>query len=78
MLEKSTQENSYSISHLLGTVTTQWLESDSAVTVNNCQQPRDWATNDSVVTVLPAISNSDYIVTIQVPRSHCVYRWLMK
>ena len=28
-----TQQNSYSISHLLGIVTTQWLHSDGVVTV---------------------------------------------
>ena len=33
-----TQQNSYSISHLLGTVTRQWLDSDGIVTVDNCQQ----------------------------------------
>ena len=33
-----TQENSYSISHLLGTVTTQWLDSDGVVTVDNCRR----------------------------------------
>ena len=31
-----TQQNSYSISHLLGTVTTQCLDSDSVVTIFNC------------------------------------------
>ena len=33
-----TQQNSFSISHLLGTVTTHWLDSDGVVTVVNCQQ----------------------------------------
>ena len=32
------QQNSYSISHLLDTVTTQWLDSDSVVTIANCRQ----------------------------------------
>ena len=33
------QQNSYSISHLLGTaVTTLWLDSDSVVTIVNCRQ----------------------------------------
>ena len=51
----NTQQNSYSISHLLlrNTVTTQLLESDS------------------VVTVLPAVVNSDYTVTVQSLCSHC-------
>ena len=34
----STQQNSYSISHLLGIVTTQWQESGSVVTVDNFRQ----------------------------------------
>ena len=37
----NTRQNSYSISHLLGTVTTQWLDSDSVVTIVNCQQHSD-------------------------------------
>ena len=41
------QQNSYSISHLLDTVTTQGM-----VTVENCPQHSDWASNDSEVTVL--------------------------
>ena len=32
-----TQQKSYSISHLPDTVTTQWLDSDSVVTVGNCR-----------------------------------------
>ena len=31
--QKSTQQNSYSISHLLDTVTTQWLDNDGVATV---------------------------------------------
>ena len=37
-----TQQKSYSISHLLGTVTTQCLESDGVVTIVNCQQHSDY------------------------------------
>ena len=37
------KENSYSISHLLGRVTTQWLDSDDVVTVVNCQQHGDYS-----------------------------------
>ena len=37
-----TQQNSYSISHLLATATTQWLDSDSVVTVDNCRQHGDY------------------------------------
>ena len=33
-----TQQNSYSTSHLQGTVTTQWLDSDGVITVVNCRQ----------------------------------------
>ena len=61
-----TQQNSYSISHLLGTVTTWRLDSDSIVTVANCRQQGDCA----VVTVLPAVNNSDYTVTDQSLCSH--------
>ena len=39
--EYLTQQNSYSISHLLGTVTTQWLDSDGVVSVVNCRQHGD-------------------------------------
>ena len=49
------QQNFYSISHLLDQMTTQWL--DIVVTIDNCKQHRDWATNGSVVTVLPAVDN---------------------
>ena len=59
------QQNSYCISHLLGTVTTWWLDSDSIVTVANCRQHGDWAANCSVVTVLLAVNNGDYTVTVQ-------------
>ena len=69
---KDTQQNSYSISHLPDTVTTQWLDSDSVVTVDKCQQHGEWAANDSVVIVLLAVNNSDYIVTVQLPSSYCV------
>ena len=37
-----TQQNSYSNSHLLGTVTAQWLDSDGVVTVDNCRQQGDY------------------------------------
>ena len=65
-----TQQNSYSISHQLGTVTTRWLDSDSVVTVGNCQEHGDSAANGSVVTVLPAVSTADYTVTVQLLCSH--------
>ena len=45
-----TQQNSYSISHLLCTVTTLWLDSDCVD--NKCQQSGNWAGNGSVVTSL--------------------------
>ena len=38
-----TQQNSYSIGHLLGTVATQRLDSDGVVTVDNCRQHGDHA-----------------------------------
>ena len=37
-----TQQNYYSISHLLGTVTTQWLDRDDVVIVDNCQQHSEY------------------------------------
>ena len=42
----NTQQNSYSISHLLGTVTTQWLDSDGIVTVDNCRQHSDYTDDE--------------------------------
>ena len=66
-----TQQNSYSISHLLATVTTKWLDGDGVVTVDNCRQHSDWAANGSVVTILPAVENGDYTVTVQSLCSHC-------
>ena len=60
------QQNSYCISHLLGLVTTWWLDSDSeVVTVANWRQHCDWAANGSVVTVPVAVNNNDYTVTVQ-------------
>ena len=38
---RHTQQNSHSISHLVGTVTTRWLESDGVVTIANYQQHGD-------------------------------------
>ena len=65
-----TQQNSFSISPLLSTVTKWWLDSDSVVNIANWWQHGDWAVNGSVVTVLPAVNNIDYIVTAQSPGSH--------
>ena len=45
----STQQNSYSIGHLLGTVTTHLLDSDSVVTADNCQQHSDYVHSWSTV-----------------------------
>ena len=45
----STQQNSYSISHLLRTVTTLWRDSDSAVTAGKVVT--ELHANGSVVTV---------------------------
>ena len=59
----STQQNSYSISHMHGTVTTRWLDSENVVTNGNCRQ-----LGDCEVAVLPAVNNIDCIVTIR----HCV------
>ena len=67
----TTQQNSYSISHLLGTVTTLWLDSDGVVTVDNCQQHGDYSWS-TVVTVLPTVNNGDQTITIQSLCSHFV------
>ena len=64
-----TQQNSYSLSHLIGTVTTQWLDSDHVVTAVNCQQHRNF-TVDQLFSHSAAI-NSDYTVTVQSLSSHC-------
>ena len=66
-----TQQNSYSIGHLLGTVTTQWLHSDGVVIGVNCRQHGDYTAIGSSVTVPPAVVNSDYTVTVQSLCSHC-------
>ena len=47
-------------------------DSESVVTVNNYRQHGDRAANDSVVTMLPAVVNGDYTVTVQSTCSHCV------
>ena len=70
-LEYHTQQKSYSISHLLGTVTTLRLDSDCVVSVDNCRQIGDRAANGSVVTMLPAVVNSHYTVTVQSQCSDC-------
>ena len=40
--DKYTQQNSSSISHILGTLTMPWLNSDDVVTVDNCLQHGDY------------------------------------
>ena len=40
--KSTTQQKSYFISHLLVTVTTQWLNSDGVVTVVNYRQHNDY------------------------------------
>ena len=47
-----TQQNSYSISHCV-------------ITVDNCGQHGDRVVNDSTVTLLQAVVNSDHTVTVQ-------------
>ena len=69
---ENSQQNSYSISHLLDIVTTRWLDSDSEGTVDNCRQHCDYTPIGSLVAVLPAVINGDYAVTLQSPCSHCV------
>ena len=50
--DKDTQQNSYSISHLLGTVTTLWLEGDCVVTADNCRQSSEHTAIGSSVTAV--------------------------
>ena len=59
-------QNSYSISHLLGTVIT--LDIDVVVTIGNCWQHGNYTVIGSYVTVLLAVSNGDNTVTVL---SHC-------
>ena len=40
------------------------LDSDGVVTIESCRQHSDLAANISIVTVLPAINNNDYTVTV--------------
>ena len=47
------------------------MDSDGVVTVDNSRQHSDLAANGSVVIVLPAVTNSDYTVTVQSLYSHC-------
>ena len=56
----------------LGTVTTQRLDidSDGAVTIVNSWQHGDYTPIGSSVTVLPAVNNGDYTVTVQSPCCH--------
>ena len=68
-----TQQKSYSISHLLSTVTTLWPDSDCVVTVDNCWQSGDYTAICSSDTVLSAVFNSRYTVTIQSQCSDCAY-----
>ena len=63
-----TQQNSYSMYHLLDTVTGQWQCSHHWYYWQQC----DWSANGSVVAMLQAVINSDYSVTVQSPNSHCV------
>ena len=68
--QENTQQDSYSIPHLLDTVTKQWLDSDSVVTVVKCWQHGDYTANGSYVNLLLAVINSDYTVIVQ---SLCSY-----
>ena len=70
--QRYTQQNSYSISHPLGAMTTQWLDSESEVIIDNCRQHGDYTAISSLFTMLPAVQNSDYTITFQSPCSHCV------
>ena len=69
------QQNSYSVSHLLGTVTTQWLDSDCVVTVIT-QGLHSWSTVESpccrhLTTLTTPSLSSHYVITAP-------SRWLME
>ena len=69
---------SYSISRLLGTVTTQWLDSDSEVTVDKLPAKPNYTVgqlcSQSRLTMLSTVVNSDNTVTVQ---SLCSHWWNM-
>ena len=66
------QQNSYFISQLLGSVTTRWLGSDSAVTLGNCRQQGDCAANASVVSpCYRQLTAVTILFTVQSPCGHC-------
>ena len=54
-----------SVSHLLDTLTTWWLDCDSVVTIDNCQKHSYYTAIGSLVTMLPATIKIDYTVTVQ-------------
>ena len=76
-MTNSTQHISYSICHLLGTVTTLGLDSDCIVTVENCWQHGDYIGIGSSVNVL----HLSTVTTLSLS-SHSVVtvssRWLME
>ena len=53
-----TQQKSYSISHLIYTVTTPWLESDCVVTVDISRQSGDCAANGSALLTLDKLKRN--------------------
>ena len=53
------------------TMTTRRLDSDSEVTIVNCRQHGDYTVTGGSVTVLPAVSNSDFTVPVQLLYCHC-------
>ena len=65
----STQQNSYFISRLLGTVTTQVTGSDSALTAAGSTVTTQLINCE--VVMLPTVNSGGYTVTIQSLCSHC-------
>ena len=47
----------------------QLTVSNGDYTAANCRQDGDWAANGSVVTVLSAVNNGDYTLTVQTVES---------
>ena len=69
MLIYEKQQNSYSIRHQLVTVTTmQW---NGQWQCSHCWQYPAAELINCVITMLPAVYNTDYTVTVQSPYSHC-------
>ena len=54
----------YSISHLLGAVSTQWLDSEGVITVDSCRHQGENTVDQLWVSLRLTFNNSDYTVTV--------------